>query len=78
MFYLDNTIKGVTSLNQWWKKKDWHQTDKDVNLVDESNYFINFQFFKAPSLGGALKAVYLPNLPSRFYYKDGFKCSKFA
>ena len=45
------------------KKIDRRQTDKNVNLVDDRNYFINFLIFTAPPLGGVVKAVLLPHLP---------------
>ena len=44
------------------KTNDRRQTDKNVNFVDERKYFINFLFFTAPPLGGAVKAVVLPHL----------------
>ena len=38
------------------------RVNKNVNMVDERNYFIIFKFFTTPPLGGAIKAVFLPHL----------------
>ena len=35
----------MTSFHQGWKKNDRHLTNKNVNLVDQHNYFISFLIF---------------------------------
>ena len=61
-------IEGVTSFHQGCKKNDRRQTDKNVDLVDEQHYFINFFIFDLASTWRCGKAVILPHLPGMIFF----------
>ena len=58
----------MTPFHQRCKKNYQHQTDQNINFVDESKYFINLLVFTGPPLGGALNAVLLPYLQCRIIF----------